>query len=237
MRVKDFKVELCERKEIKDFIEKWHYSKSINGLMSDYCFKLTYNGEIIGAMIYGGLGMANVWKKYAERKEDILELRRLCCIDNTPKNTESYFIAKTLKWLLRNTNVKMVISYADPEYGHKGTIYKASNFEYLGRTAKGRIIIYNGKRYHDKAIRTKYKGELKPFARELKKALENGQAYYKETEGKYIYLYDLEKRRKNRRSEISKEMVSNKKLFIFEKFFKREEEKYGLARMATEGNS
>jgi hypothetical protein len=65
----------------------------------------------------------------------------------------------------------------------------------IGRTAKGKIIIYNGKKYHDKSIRTKYKGELKPFAKELKKALENGEAYYKKTDGKYIYKYDLEKRR------------------------------------------
>ena len=187
-----YTVEPCERKEIRDFIEKWHYSHNINGLLSQYCFKLMDGDTMIGAMIYGGLGMANCWKKYAENKEDIIELRRLCCIDDTPKNTESYFIGKTLKWLLKNTSIKKVISYADNTYGHKGVIYQASNFKHLGKTAKGRVIMWQGKRYHDKTIRTKYKGELKPFAKRVKEALEKGEAYYEETKGKEIYLYDLE---------------------------------------------
>ena len=34
MSVKQFKVIPCERAEINDFIENWHYSKSINGLIS-----------------------------------------------------------------------------------------------------------------------------------------------------------------------------------------------------------
>ena len=189
--VKDFSVVHCERSEVKNFIEKWHYSKSINGLMSDYCFKLMDGNRMIGAMIYGRFAMANVWKKYSNSPEEVIELRRLCCIDDTPKNTESYFIGSTLRWLKKNTTIKTVISYADPEYGHEGIIYQATNFKDIGKTSAGKVIIHNGKKYHDKAIRTKYKGELKPFAVRLRKALESGDAFYKNTEGKYIYEYKL----------------------------------------------
>ena len=191
MSVKSYNVVPCNRSEIKCFVETYHYSESINGLMSDYCFKLINRGELIGAMIYGGIAMANVWKKYADKKEDIVELRRLCCIDDTLKNTESYFIGSTLRWLKKNTSIKRVISYADPEYGHEGVIYKATNFKRIGKTSRGRVIYYKGKKYHDKTIRTKYKGELKPFAKKIKEALEKGEAYYKKTEGKHIYLYEL----------------------------------------------
>lgn len=153
--------------------------------------QLTYKGEIIGGMIYGALAMANAWKKYAAEIGDVIELRRLCCIDDTPKNTESYFIGKTLRWLKRNTEIKTVVSYADPEYGHSGVIYRASNFQHIGMTSKGKVIMWEGRKYHDKAIRTKYKGELKPFAKRIKEALENGEAEYKKTEGKHIYIYKL----------------------------------------------
>lgn len=196
MSVKEFDVYICERIEIRDFIEEYHYSHNINGLMSDYCFKLMDGDKMIGAMIYGRLAMANVWRKYGEKKEDVMELRRLVCIDDTPKNTESYFIGQTLKWLIKNTEIKTIVSYADPEYGHEGIIYQASNFKKDGKTSKGKVIMYKEKKYHDKAIRTKYKGELKPFAKNLKTALENGEAYYKKTEGKNIYIYDLKSRRK-----------------------------------------
>ena len=64
---------------------------------------------LIGAMIYGKIAMADVWKKYADNESDLIELRRLCCIDDTPKNTESYFIGKTLKWLKQNTTITSYI--------------------------------------------------------------------------------------------------------------------------------
>jgi len=191
MKVKTFKVMLCERNEIKNFIETWHYSKNINGLKSNYCFKLLHKEKIIGAMMYGKIGMANVWKKYSDNEDDLIELRRLCCIDDTPKNTESYFIGNTLRWLKKNTKIKFVISYADSNYNHSGIIYKASNFKYAGMTAKGKVIVYNNKLYHDKTIRTKYNGKLKPYAKKIKTALEKGNAFYKNTLGKHIYLYKL----------------------------------------------
>jgi len=190
-KVKTYRVELCQRNEIRDFIETWHYSKNINGLISDYCFKLLDGETIIGGIIFGRIAMAGVWKKYAENESELTELRRLCCIDDTPKNTESYFIGHTLRWLKKNTSIKRVISYADTTYNHEGTIYKASNFKHFGMTAKGKVIMYQGKRYHDKTIRTKYKGELKQFAKRVKQALETGKAEYIKTKGKHIYIYDF----------------------------------------------
>lgn len=193
-RVKNFKIVLCHRSEVRDFIEYWHYSKNINGLTTDYCFKLLDEASnLIGAIIYGKIAMANVWKKYANKEADLIELKRLCCINNTPKNTESFFIGGTLKWLKKNTNIKTVISYADTTYGHSGGIYKATNFASHGMTAKGRVIMYEGKRYHDKTIRTKYNGELKPFANKIKNALLSGDAQYIDTKGKHIFIYNLTK--------------------------------------------
>ena len=110
MSVKNYTVKLCDRKEIKNFIETWHYSKNINGLKSNYCFKLLDNNNIIGAMMYGQIAMANVWKKYVANEIELIELRRLCCIDDTPKNTESYFIGFTLRWLKKNTDINKLLN-------------------------------------------------------------------------------------------------------------------------------
>lgn len=190
-KVKNFKVSICERWEIEKFIETWHYSGSINGVIADYCFKLMYDREIIGACIFGKMAMCGQWKRFGDVEEDVIELRRLCCIDNTPRNTESYFIGKMLKWLKKNTTIKVVVSYADAEYGHEGTIYKASNFELLDFKKGAKVIVYNGKSFHDKSIRTKYKDGLKPFAQRLVNALDSGEAYYKNTKGKFCYIFRL----------------------------------------------
>ena len=196
MRVRDFIVKPCEIQDIREFVETWHYSGNVNGLRVAQCFAL-YNGdELIGSMIYGALGMANAWKKYGESEAEVVELRRLCCIDDTPKNTESYFIGSTLRWLRQNTDYKVVVSYADAHYGHEGTIYKASNFRHVGMTAKGRVIKWGEREYHDKTIRTYYTNKngvknLKPFAQRVKDALESGEAQYQERPPKHIYTYSL----------------------------------------------
>ena len=83
--VKNFEVEPVTIQFVKNFVEKWHYSSNVNGLRVSNVFGLFYNNNLIGSIIYGPLGMANTWKKYAENEEDVIELRRLCCIDNTPK--------------------------------------------------------------------------------------------------------------------------------------------------------
>ncbi len=194
--VKDFEVNPTTIQYVRDFVETWHYSSNVNGLRISNVFGLFYQGNLIGAMIYGPLGMANTWKKYADSESEIIELRRLCCIDNTPRNTESYFIGKTLRWLKKNTDYKIVVSYADTFHNHQGTIYKASNFEYHGLTSKGRVIDYDGRTYHDKCIRTYHVDKngvkkLKPFAERVKNALESGEAKYIETPGKHIYTYRL----------------------------------------------
>ena len=189
----NYKVEKCERGEIKDFIEKWHYSHNMNGVISTYCFKLLDGDKLIGAAVFGWLAMANQWKKYTDSKEKLIELRRLCCIDDTMKNTESYFISRCIKWLKRNTKIEKIVSYADLEFNHEGIIYKATSFKLIGKTAKVRVILWNGKRYHDKTIRTFYNGDLKPYAKRLKTALESGKASYKKTEGKNIYLKTIRK--------------------------------------------
>lgn len=188
----NYTVELVDRHAVRDFIEQHHYSHNINGLMSSYCFAMyDQQQRMVGAMIYGKLGMANAWKKYGNSIDEVMELRRLVLVDDTPKNSESYFIGRTLRWLKANTAVTTIVSYADPNYGHSGVIYRATNFEHAGMTAPGKVIIWNGKKYHDKAIRTKYKGELKPFAKRLRQALEDGEAHYAKQLPKHIYVKNL----------------------------------------------
>lgn len=152
--VKEFGVTPIERGAIKGFIEKWHYSHNTNGLKHRYCFAMFHKGEMIGAALLGPPATPGVAEAYScNGTLDVVELRRLCCIDETPRNTESYFIGQMVKWLKRNTKVDVILSYSDKTYGHEGTIYKASNFTLVGESPASDKILYNGKLYHDKALR------------------------------------------------------------------------------------
>jgi len=192
MALQGWAVKRVTRQEVRDFIETWHYSKSINGCIADFCYALIDNdGEMKGAMFYGRMAMTNQWKRFGDSESEVIELRRLCCVDETPKNAESFFIGRSLKLLRKEWGKGLVVSYADKEYGHGGVIYKASNFKQLEDIKGAKVIMYEDRRYHDKTIRTKYKGELKPFAKRIKDALECGDAYYKNTAGKCTYVYQL----------------------------------------------
>ena len=147
MSVKDYIVTPCVRPEIKEFVEHWHYSSNVNGISSPYCFKLLDSGDMIGAMMYGYISMQGVWKKYVEKEADIIELRRLCCIDDTPKNTESYFIGSTLRWLKKNTEIKKVISYADRSWS-MGKLYEKLGFEFLYNTKPNYYYIIDKMRFY-----------------------------------------------------------------------------------------
>lgn len=191
IRSPEFLVAPATRNDVKEFIESHHYSHSINGVKSSYCFTLTHQGTLIGAMLFGQMSTKGQWEPYGSSEQAVLELRRLVLVDDTPRNCESYFIGKALKWLKKNTSVECVVSYADPAYGHEGVVYKAANFKFVGVTSPTKVVLLDGKVYHDRALRTKYKGKYKPFAQRLRDAVASGEAVLETRPPKNIYVYPL----------------------------------------------
>ena len=206
MKVTNFIVETVDRKVIQSFIHKWHYSHDTNGIQQKQCFALFNDNRMIGAMIYAIPSMKSTAAKYNPDNPDrCWELRRLCCIDDTPTNTESYFISQTLKWLRQNTDVEVVVSYADLEQGHEGVIYKASNFHLIGQSGGGKNLIVDGKKFHARSLGQK----IKPYGRELKRRWDNKDGHqwwdskeenmhFVKTKPKNIYVYYLSKKAKKK---------------------------------------
>ena len=198
MSVKNFTVEEVTRKSIVSFIEKHHYSHNVNGVQSLYHYGLYTEGnfgipKMIGAMMYAHPSMPATAAKYNPiNPNKCLELRRLVCIDDTPKNTESYFIGQTFKLLKRDTDKEVIVSFADQHHGHTGVIYKASNFDYLGETKPGRILMVDGKEMHSRSL-----NQLdRPYGRELNRRYKAGDEniFWKNTKPKHIYTYYLNKK-------------------------------------------
>jgi hypothetical protein len=181
---------------VRKFLKKWHYSDYVN-IQAKHTFCLFKNGkfdipEMIGVCIYTRpAGPSAGQTYYPEAPDKVLELRRLCLIDETPKNAESFFVGRTLRWLRQNTAWEFVISYADEEQGHKGIIYKASNFKSLGKTSPGKKLEVDGKSFH---IRTLSMLD-RPYGIEINrryKAKDEGVKVI-ETLPKNIYTYSLKK--------------------------------------------
>ena len=88
--------------------------------------------------------------------------------------------------------MEVVVSFADQHYNHAGVIYKATNFEYLGETARARVLMVDGKEYHSRSLNQ----TEKPYGRELKRRYDEGDEniFFVSRKPKHIYVYYLDKR-------------------------------------------
>jgi hypothetical protein len=181
---------------VRKFLKRWHYSDYVN-IQAKHTFCLFREGnfgipEMVGVCIYTRpAGPSAGQSYYPEAPDKVLELRRLCLIDATPKNAESFFVSRTIKWLKGNTDWEFILSYADMEQGHSGVIYRASNFQYLGVTGAGKTLEVDGKRFH---IRTLSMLD-RPYGVEINRRYKEKDPNVKiiETLPNNIYTYKLKK--------------------------------------------
>jgi len=194
--LEDWRVELITYQSAKPFVERWHYSRNVNGLHISQCFGLFRPRpdffdipEMVGVAMYGKPAMNNQGQKWCPSDSSkLVEVRRLCCVDDTPKNVKSFFIDKTVKWMQENTDFEVAVAYVDPESGHTGTIYSDSNWKLMGLTSAGVVLMVDGVRYHDRTLRVD-----KPYARKIKSRSEqpDGGVTIQQTAPKHIFLYRL----------------------------------------------
>ena len=118
--------------------------------------------------------------------------------------------------------MEVVVSFADQHYGHSGTIYKASNFEYLGETGSARVLMVDGREMHTRSLNQ----TLRPYGRELKRRYDDGDPniFFKKRKPKHIYTYYLDKRIKRQIKKldfIKKSRSFNCKLESYNEQYKR----------------
>lgn len=189
----DYKISLIDKKIAKELIIKNHYSHKWTSCR--YAIGLfDEEDKLIGVAIYGFPVGRQVVNSICDglSNNDVLELTRLWLIDEAPKNSESFFIGKTFKWLMQNTNVKVLISYSDPMYKHTGVIYQATNWIYQGNSTmlvKGYLHKINNEVMHPRTVISKF-GTTK--YQELKKI---DPLYERiEMKKKHRYIYVLNKK-------------------------------------------
>lgn len=137
-------IERSTKEVVYNIIKKKHYAKTWTASSDIYAVYYKsgehkfFGGDdlkLIGCVIYGNPVGFRVVKSICEELIDIdvLELKRLWIEDDYGKNIESYCISQSFKWLKKwDKDVKVLISYADPDRLHLGGIYKATNWLYQG---------------------------------------------------------------------------------------------------------
>lgn len=143
--VSKISIKLISKDVAKELIEKNHYSHKFSSTryaLGVYYTKTDdnsfFSGDVeflIGCITYGypvgRLASSSISDLISEN--EVLELTRLYIEDGYGSNIESYVIGLSFDWIKKNDkNIKVLISYADPQVGHLGKIYQATNWLYQG---------------------------------------------------------------------------------------------------------
>jgi hypothetical protein len=91
----------------------------------------------------------------------VLALSRLAVAPGEPQNAASILIGESVRRIRREGKWKALVTFADESQGHTGTIYRATNWTYIGRTApEPRWEDAAGRQVARKATRSRTKAEM-----------------------------------------------------------------------------
>ena len=141
METQNYCIKKVSKSECEKILSKNHYlSQQGFSFRSGRNYGLFLEDKLIGVAIFhavsawetvkGAFGLEN------KEQQGFWELGRLALdSEYAVKNLNSWFVARCIKLLRNEENVRALISYADTDF-HEGYTYQALNFKYYGKSAK-----------------------------------------------------------------------------------------------------
>lgn len=146
------RLERASAKAVKYAIMNWHYSKSIPA--QQMSFSVFENGQWCGVVCYGVGANKNINKPFGLASGEAVELLRVAL--NGKQSSTSKAVSLSLKLLKQFAPlVRLIVSYADEAQGHKGIIYQATNWYFIGDSMTS-VPIVNGKQIHKRTFSSVY---------------------------------------------------------------------------------
>lgn len=131
-RCPDLRLDWCSHEAARYACERWHYSRCVPagklvklGVWEDGCF--------IGAVIFGRGANNNIGSRYNLRQTEMCELVRVALRSHL-SSVSRILKVSVRKLCTQSPGMRLIISYADPSFGHYGGIYQAAGWQYIGRT-------------------------------------------------------------------------------------------------------
>lgn len=180
------------KEQTYEWLLKKHYAHRIPSLTRALGL---YNETLQGVLTFGmpPCHFNNGGGIFKDYSVNTLELTRLVINDGLPANTASFFISHSINLLEKPL---CLVSFADPNNGHHGYIYQATNWLYTGLSQKGgkdKQWIYQNREYHGKTITIEW---MKQFFKKYDDKLNmkqnwilNGGIVEENEERKFRYIY------------------------------------------------
>jgi len=146
----DMVIDWCSHEAASFAVEHWHYSRTMPG---SKLAKLGVweQGRFIGALIFGLGATGNLGAPYGLSTFQVVELQRVALAQHRAPVSRIVMVAVRIV-RRRFKGLRLVLSYADPSYGHHGGIYQAMGWIYTGGTMSSRALrLPDGQLLHSRA--------------------------------------------------------------------------------------
>ena len=149
-----YHVEPIDRKSMQDFVTKCHYScvmpRQTKLCLGGFREDDPMNMRAAISFGWGSRPLHTIAKLFPSLvSKDYLDIGKMCLEDSEPKNSESMFLASSIKVLKQKfPDIKVLFTWADGMWGKPGYIYQASNFLYGGYIWTDVYMTAEGKRLH-----------------------------------------------------------------------------------------
>ena len=154
------KLDWCSHAAAKYAVEHWHYSRSLPtpplvkiGVWED--------GRYIGCVLFSRGATNHLGDPYGLSALEVCELTRVALADHA--SPVSRIVAIAIRMLRKHApGLRLIVSFADPNHGHTGSIYQAGGWLYCGATstshkfrdAKGRV--WHGRQVSSNGVKRQY---------------------------------------------------------------------------------
>jgi hypothetical protein len=133
----DYAVLPIERPTALSLVRQYHYAGggSLTGVYFHGLFRRDNLADCLGCAWWlpPMKGAAQMVSKTEWRK--VLGLHRFVVADGVPKNAATFLLGGSIRAIRQEGRFLGLLTYADEGQGHKGTIYRASNWAYLGASS------------------------------------------------------------------------------------------------------
>jgi hypothetical protein len=190
----ELKLDWCSHDAAKYAVMRWHYSRRMPNS------KLVRIGvwegtRFCGAILYGVGANRHIASPFGLDATQVCELVRVALAPGRQHPT-SKCVAISLKLLRRQSpGLRLIVSFADSGRGHRGTIYQAGGWLYLGPSQQSYIKVL-GEVVHPRSVYDRYGpgGQSIPWLRQ--NVDPRAERVEQAPKHKYVMPFDRELRRR-----------------------------------------
>lgn len=151
-KLHDLEIDVIDAADAEPILGNFHYLRSFRS--DSVTVGATYEGRVVTLCSISPLDLPLVAKRLpVDGPAEVAVVSRVFAFDWAPRNVVSYLFARMEKArVVRGNNVRLLMTYLNPNLGFSGASYRAANWVPLGREVGTRYAYLNARYITDRQV-------------------------------------------------------------------------------------